>query len=732
MKPINSVSEKHSRDGGYTLLEMAIALLVLGLITAGFFQGYSVYLRQKEIRTTDDNIKLAVAELQNFRDLYGYFPCPAPLTAQRNDENYGRSTSCRDTSVPIGTVPAAGASGTGGMQGIGIVSSARTVTDENGAVYTPRVRIGALPFRDINIAERSTYDGYGSRLVYALTERNGDLDTYGDREGGIGIIDASTPTGASLVQPPNSAIFALVSPGRDRVGGVDQQGNIVPCSAGAPESENCDLGTNAVFRSIPESNATGRQFDDRLTFFTPSANTLWVRMSGANENHIIDTHPGNIGVGNLNPVAKLDIADSSNTVDQNNNPKPEGTLRATDRINTDIVCPSTGGTVGANANCFEPRNIAGDNTTNPANNTPGNGMRCPAGQYMNGIQDGRAICSPVAVRCDGAIDMMTGINPTTGAPTCTTIPCRAQNVTICSTSRTLSAGPFNGTQSITGGSNRVQNYACRANAANTSVSWVNTGNSGSCNCTASDTTTTIACGPGYNGSYTSRTVCSCPSGTCTTTSTQALACTALNCISQPDQVSSVNCPSGYTGGPVVTTRRWQCAPTPRWVTTTSGSCQCAPRVPNTQTINTGACPDGFTGPGTTQPQIWSTASCSWVNNGPAVTSCTCDASETRTFQRDPACQPSEHVTRQATVRETRTGANCTWANAVEVDPGACAPNTYRWKQVGQSGSPPVTGVAGEIVGPGCTYSQSLRTETTTCSRNLSGNLYMVLDCLCQP
>lgn len=730
---IPPTSSKYSSDAGYTLLELAIALLIIGMITAGLFQGYTIYQRQQQIRTTNDNIAMAIAELQRFKDLYGFFPCPAPLTAPKNDDNYGRSTSCTDTSVAPGTVPASGGSGVGGLEGISVVNSARTVTDENGIVYTPRIRIGALPFRDINIPEKTSYDGYGSRLVYALTERNGDLDTYSDLEGGIGVVDSNGATGESMVNPPNSAVFALVSPGRDRSGAVDQLGNFsTPCDPASPEGENCDLGTNAIFRSIPESNAAGSQYDDRISFFTPTANTLWVRVSSSEED-IIDTNPGNVGVGNLNPIAKLDIADSSSTVDEYGNPKPEGTLRASEKIKTDIVCPSTDGTVGANTNCFEPRNIAGDNTANPADNTPGDGMKCPAGQYMNGIQDGRAICSAVAIRCSGNLEMMTGVNTTTGAPICTTIPCTSQSATICGTTRTLASGASNTTQTITGGASRVQTYTCQANGAGTAVNWVETDSSGLCTCTPTETTTARACGAGYSGNYTITRTTTCPDGTTTTTNNRATVCTAANCIAQDPQVSSAACPTNFTGGPIVTTRTWHCAPSPGWTTTTSGTCNCAPRVPNTQTITVEECPAGLEGAGTQQAQRWDLASCSWVNDGPSTTDCRCDPTETRTTSEDPACEPSEHVTRQATIREVRDGANCTWNTRTVIDPGTCAPNNYRWKIVGSSGSPPVTGRVGQTVNGSCSYNDYLASgTTTTCSQNLSGNLYMVHDCICQP
>ena len=57
-------------------------------------------------------------------------------------------------------------------------------------------------------------------------------------------------------------------------------------------------------------------------------------------------------------------------------------------ILTDLLCDESG-------NCFSPAAIAADNSANPADGTAGDGMKCPAGEYMVGIEDGAAVCEAV-------------------------------------------------------------------------------------------------------------------------------------------------------------------------------------------------------------------------------------------------------------------------------------------------------------------------------------------------
>ena len=78
-----------NRESGYSLLQMAIALLVAGVIGGSLLSGYALYEKRLAIQTTEDNVKLAINALQKFKQLNGRLPCPASLGAPYGSAPYG-------------------------------------------------------------------------------------------------------------------------------------------------------------------------------------------------------------------------------------------------------------------------------------------------------------------------------------------------------------------------------------------------------------------------------------------------------------------------------------------------------------------------------------------------------------------------------------------------------------------------------------------------------------------
>ena len=54
-----TLSDRRKNSRGYTLIEMAISIIIIGLIIASMAQAYMIYQRQEDIRITDDNLKAA-------------------------------------------------------------------------------------------------------------------------------------------------------------------------------------------------------------------------------------------------------------------------------------------------------------------------------------------------------------------------------------------------------------------------------------------------------------------------------------------------------------------------------------------------------------------------------------------------------------------------------------------------------------------------------------------------
>ncbi|MBI1216075.1 MAG: hypothetical protein GC185_09695 [Alphaproteobacteria bacterium] len=87
----------HKQEWGYSLVEMAIVIGVVGLLTAGFFSVYNVYVKTQQRQTTDNNSSAVTSALTNYLIQNGHYPCPARSDAKRSDADYGVETECDST-----------------------------------------------------------------------------------------------------------------------------------------------------------------------------------------------------------------------------------------------------------------------------------------------------------------------------------------------------------------------------------------------------------------------------------------------------------------------------------------------------------------------------------------------------------------------------------------------------------------------------------------------------------
>jgi len=216
---------------GFTLLETSIVLIIIGLMLIPLLKLYDIHQEKERIAKTKENLKVIEQALQDYANKpenSGRLPCPASLTASSDTPAFGAATACSTGAAPAGTFVVAGARAAGGAQ---------------------QVLIGAIPFRALNIAAEETLDGWGRRLVYAVTRdlTNPDRDPEAV-QGQIALIDEN---GASMVTPAGSALYALISFGDQGMGAYSSAGGVQAqtCRTGMLESENCDF-ADATFRQL--------------------------------------------------------------------------------------------------------------------------------------------------------------------------------------------------------------------------------------------------------------------------------------------------------------------------------------------------------------------------------------------------------------------------------------------------------------------------------------------------
>ena len=728
---------------GFTLVEMAIVITIIGMVLAATAQ----LLQQREEWLQKENTRLAVIganeAITAFRNTYGRYPCPASLTATANGPNaalYGvesnsATTKCADISVVAGT-------GIDTATGYAVVQSTPTrlvtytdtITDVTFNNVLPRIRVGALPFKNLNLEESDSYDGYRNRILYAVTEQLAVAPTFEAEDGGITVLNDQ---GATIIQPADSAHFVVLSTGENGAGGFTRGGTRLACAAAGTnaETQNCDFDVDATYQLAQTTNTannTANAFDDTISYATHADVPLWDKNplednpGGPGYNDVAIKSPGNFGIGptaSETPTEDVQIEGVIIARDDPASPTLEG------NVQSENICDYASGTT----TCFPSSLIAGDLTL-------GGGMQCPPGEFMTGIQNGAPICeTEVRIQCPSGL-IAIGVNPD-GSLNCGAPPapgCVNANVNLCTANRTLFATNHGSTQTISTstapgnpGGTRSARYRCD------NGSWVHESTWGDpCNCTAaSNPIQTVscaawsACGNRFTGTQTRQAQYSCPSGTWNTVTINNSGCTCANTV----RTRNRSCPPGFNdpAGIITQENRHDCAASPPACTgwlTTSNTCACLPDT-DTRQIN---CPGGLTGTidqerfftcpsGSTNPGNWG----AWQNVGgqPDSAFCSCVPS---TNIEDRSCPTPGHIG----VYQVQVDFQCPSATTVEtVVTDTCAPPppvTCSWNMLGTGGS---TGGAPlpRKDGLSCTCGS----PNNSCSKDLGGGVYRYGACECK-
>ncbi|MFP4313642.1 MAG: type II secretion system protein [Alphaproteobacteria bacterium] len=302
---IKSTFDTHNTQKGFTLIEMAVAILVLGLLIAPALTAYNLYEKNRKIERTDFSIDRVNNSIEGFFNAYGRYPCPAPRDAVSGDTDYGfesRDATTGDCIHSSSTTPQSG-----------VIAEASDDTTGRLPVGDNLVVIGAIPFKTLNLEEDDMYDGYGSRLTYAVTDILTDPDDYDVRLGGISITKEEDGGGTviSAVEPPHTAHYIVLSHGEEFTGAFRGSGVRTGACASALSEEVDNCNDDSVF-FVSERN-TG--FDDVVSFSGGKPSTPWQYKDGdtsdihlkAGGENVVGGLIGNPAAMSLTTVSAFDV-----------------------------------------------------------------------------------------------------------------------------------------------------------------------------------------------------------------------------------------------------------------------------------------------------------------------------------------------------------------------------------------------------------------------------------------
>lgn len=237
-----------SPQQGFTLVEIAIVLMIVGLLLGGMLVPLSAQMEQQKISTTEKQLTEARDALIGYALANGQLPCPADPATATGQANAGIAR----------TPPCTGA---------------------NSA--------GVLPWATLGIGET---DAWGNRFTYRVSSDFTDAlgTTFGKDPSGNNCVPSPAPTQATFALCTAGTLDVLaaaggtnvavdvpaviVSHGRNGKGAYTQQGAQQPASANTDEQENSDGSADNNY----VSHTPTPDYDDLVTWI--SNNILFNRM----------------------------------------------------------------------------------------------------------------------------------------------------------------------------------------------------------------------------------------------------------------------------------------------------------------------------------------------------------------------------------------------------------------------------------------------------------------------
>jgi len=232
-----------NRQSGFTLVELSIVILIMGLILGGLAMPLSTQLENGRIRETRQQIVETEAAIQGFAIVNGHLPCPA----------------------------------TPGSNGLSAIAAGGCVSQHG---FVPASTLGLVGPRN---ADNLLLDAWASPLRYSVSASDVDGDGNWDfiapgemRDVSIPLLapdlvvcTVATGSSAAACSGPattltGTAPVVVFSMGKDwgTFGSADQQENVGTTVSGGPSGTSYRVASDVVFVNRRMSEQVGSEFDD--------------------------------------------------------------------------------------------------------------------------------------------------------------------------------------------------------------------------------------------------------------------------------------------------------------------------------------------------------------------------------------------------------------------------------------------------------------------------------------
>jgi prepilin-type N-terminal cleavage/methylation domain-containing protein len=244
---------------GFSLIEMAVVLVIIGLVMGGVMGALGPQLEQKKVRDTQERIKQASEAIMAFAIANRRLPCPASAASNGDEQIIGVLGACtnfNDGFVPARTLGLGERGPSGVMQdawGFGIRYAVTQVTYAGVGNAPVSINCGAIcyPFTQPDGVKNAYYLN-GTPVAQPLVTNLQQVCASS-----TGITATTCGAAANLVVQPAFVVWSTARNGAE-----------LPAGSGADEAANLD--GNFVYVSHPrtETGANNGAFDDILQWQT--------------------------------------------------------------------------------------------------------------------------------------------------------------------------------------------------------------------------------------------------------------------------------------------------------------------------------------------------------------------------------------------------------------------------------------------------------------------------------
>lgn len=390
------MNNNNDNKAGFSLIEMAVLMVIVGVVAATALETYNSYSKGLALRSTTAHFTNIEQALNQFLTKNGRLPCPAVPSNDPTALTAGVEPATCDPALPLLPNPVEAIPAVVGCVGGYCQSPGRDadVIYPNPPISPDLVLSGAVPYVTLGMTMKDSLDGWNRKIKYVVTAKLTQKDTYLTNAGAIDVrTHVSDINILGLPETTGTGQIVLLSHGQDGKGAYTFDGKLfAACSTSANgfDFENCDDPSDAKYFNMSDRSfvAGADYYDDVVheSFKITASSDRWAYLGSSTE--IRNSGGRRVGIGVPTPTNQLHVEGNIKaSAVQSDNFCDYGGV-ATPLVGTapGVVPEVKAGSDGQpGTNCLPPKVIGGT------------GINCgsdpKSAKAMTGIQNASAVCA---------------------------------------------------------------------------------------------------------------------------------------------------------------------------------------------------------------------------------------------------------------------------------------------------------------------------------------------------